>query len=131
VLLEDLIQHAQRPPAINHEILRDDLEPIDRRLLGENVVVMRHAQSDADAVIGHAVENIARHKRVAEGTARFRPSASGAGRSFELGWLRALAAALALATVLAFATLVAAAAIALAFATVLALAVVFARRCGG
>ena len=61
VLLEDLIEHFERTAAIDHEIFRDDLEPIDDRLLLQNVPVMRHAQADADAVVGEIVEWICRH----------------------------------------------------------------------
>jgi len=32
VLLENLIQDVQRPPAVNHEIFGDDFKPVDDRL---------------------------------------------------------------------------------------------------
>jgi hypothetical protein len=54
VLFKDLVEHFQRAPAVAHEIFRNDFKPIHRRLLGQNVVVMRHAQADADAVIGES-----------------------------------------------------------------------------
>ena len=62
VLLENLIEHLERPAAIDHEIFRDDLEPIDDRFLREDVPVMRNAQADADAVIGEIIEWIRRHR---------------------------------------------------------------------
>ena len=61
VLLENRIEHFERPAAIDHEIFRDDLEPIDHRFLRENVLVMRHAQADADSVFGEIIEGIGRH----------------------------------------------------------------------
>ena len=61
VLLENLVENLQRPPAVDHEIFGDDLEPVDDRLLRENVVVMRHAQADAHAVIRESVKSIRRH----------------------------------------------------------------------
>ena len=51
ILLENLVEHVQRPSAIDHKVFRDDFEPVDHRLLFENVVVMRNAQADAYAVI--------------------------------------------------------------------------------
>src|SRR4029077_5405170 len=63
VLLENLIEHFERTSAIYHEIFRDDLKPIDHRLVPENVPVMGHTQAEADAVLGKVVELIGRHKR--------------------------------------------------------------------
>ena len=51
VLLEDLVEHVERPAAVDHEVLRDDLEPVDHGLLSQDVLVVRHAQTDADAVV--------------------------------------------------------------------------------
>ncbi len=51
ILLENLVEHFERTSAINHEIFRDDLKPIDDRLLFQDVAVMRHAQADSDAVV--------------------------------------------------------------------------------
>jgi hypothetical protein len=61
VLFENLVEDLQRPPAVAHEIFGDDLEPVHRRLFGKDVVVMRHAQADADAVIGELVERVGGH----------------------------------------------------------------------
>ena len=41
VLLENLIEDAQRASAINHEIFGDDFEPIHHRLARKNVMVVR------------------------------------------------------------------------------------------
>lgn len=49
LLIEDPIQDLQRPSAINHEILRDDLEPINGRLFAENVALVRHPQTNSSA----------------------------------------------------------------------------------
>ena len=95
VLFEDLIQHLQRAPAVAHEIFRNDLKPVHRRLFGKNMVVMRHAQADADAVIGEIVKWVRGHESKMKGGTflRLRPPN-------ESGKLNALAAALALAGVL-------------------------------
>ena len=61
VLLEDRIEHFERAAAIDHEVFRDDLEPIDHRLLLEDVPVMRHAQADSDSVFGEAIERVCWH----------------------------------------------------------------------
>ena len=37
ILLQDLIEHFQRTPAIDHEILGNNLEPIHRRLFLERI----------------------------------------------------------------------------------------------
>ena len=61
VLLEDLIENMKRPPAIHHEILRDDLEPIHHGLPLEYVTVMRHPKSNANSVICKSVKLITGH----------------------------------------------------------------------
>jgi hypothetical protein len=43
VLVEDLIEDLEGAAAIDHVVFRDDLEPIDHRLLVENVVVVRNS----------------------------------------------------------------------------------------
>src|SRR5260221_13646081 len=58
VLLEDLIEHFERPAAVDHKILGNNLEPVDRRLLAEDVAIMRDAQTDPDSVIAESVERI-------------------------------------------------------------------------
>ena len=61
ILLQDLIQHVEGAAAVDHVVLGDDLEPIDDRLLLQNVLVVRNAETDADAVVGMTVEAIGRH----------------------------------------------------------------------
>ncbi len=72
VALEDLIERAQRGSAIHHEVFGNYFEPINDRLLLEDVAVMRNAQADADTVLRVAVEAIGRHKVVKESRARIR-----------------------------------------------------------
>ena len=62
VLFEQKVERLQRLPAIDHEILRDDLEPVDDRFLIEDVLVVWDAQPDADAVVGESVEWIGRQE---------------------------------------------------------------------
>ena len=61
VLFENRIQHLQRTAAIHHEGFRNDFEPRAIRLPRKNVTVMRHAQPEADAIIGVSVECVRRH----------------------------------------------------------------------
>ncbi len=63
ILLQNLVEHRQRPAAIDHVVLGDDLEPVDHRFSGEDVVVVRNAQSDADAVFRETVKAIGWHDR--------------------------------------------------------------------
>src|SRR5208282_4533222 len=58
VLFEDLIEDVQRPSAIDHEIFRNNLEPVDDRFASQNVIVMWSAQADADTVVGEAIKAI-------------------------------------------------------------------------
>src|SRR6202035_187362 len=61
VLLQNLIQDAQRPPAIDHEVLGDYFEPIHYRFARQNMVVMRCAQTNPDAVVRKIVKTICWH----------------------------------------------------------------------
>src|SRR5580704_5924214 len=61
VLFQNLVEDAQRAPAVNHEIFGYDFEPIHDGLTGKNVVVMRGAQTDPDSVVRVAVKAIGRH----------------------------------------------------------------------
>ena len=63
VLLENLVEHFERSAAIDHEIFRDDLEPIDDRFFFEDMPVMRHAQANPDAVVVEIVKRICRHDK--------------------------------------------------------------------
>src|SRR5271155_3881225 len=61
ILLQNLIEDAQRASAVNHEIFRYDFEPIHDGLARKNVMVMRRAQTDPNSVIRVAVKAIGRH----------------------------------------------------------------------
>jgi hypothetical protein len=74
ILFQDLIQHLQGTSAVAHEVFGNDLEPIDRRLFGQDVVVMRDAQPDADSVIGKAVKGVGGHEEEETGVARPEPA---------------------------------------------------------
>src|ERR1043166_7345075 len=73
VLLENRVEHIERPAAIDHEIFADDLEPVDDGLLAEDVTVMRDSQADPDAVIREIVEPIGWH----ESAVSVKPSRTG------------------------------------------------------
>ena len=60
ILLENLVEHFERTAAVDHEIFRDDLKPVDDRFFLQDVPVMRHAQADANAVFGEIVKWICR-----------------------------------------------------------------------
>ena len=62
ILFEDRVQHLERPAAVDHEILRYDLEPIDDRFFRQDMAVMWNAKADADPIIGEVVELICRHR---------------------------------------------------------------------
>jgi hypothetical protein len=134
VLLEDLIKDMQRASAVEHIVLRDDLEPADDRLLIQNVVVMRNAKADPDSEIFEHVKAVGRHWETGTSSCSERgPSpriAPGPETTKELLLLRHLgavggASTVALARVLAFAAVVAALAAALAFTGVLAFTSMF------
>jgi len=61
ILIENLIEDMHRPAAIDHEIFRNDFEPIDYRLAGEDVLVVRGTQTDPDAIFCESVETIGGH----------------------------------------------------------------------
>src|SRR3984957_9651918 len=61
VTFKDLVESRQRTTAIDHVIFRDDLEPVDRGLLLEDVGVMRNPQTDPDPVIREPVKSIGWH----------------------------------------------------------------------
>jgi hypothetical protein len=37
ILLEDSIERGERPAGVDHEVFRDDFEPVNHRLAGEDV----------------------------------------------------------------------------------------------
>src|SRR5262245_1141087 len=51
VVLQHALQVVKRLAAFDHEIFTDDFEEIDRRALTQDVPIVRHAQSHADAEI--------------------------------------------------------------------------------
>src|SRR5580704_284648 len=64
ILFQNLIEDAQRSSAVNHEIFRDDFEPIHDGLARKNMVVMGGTQADPDSVVRVAVKAIGRHLRL-------------------------------------------------------------------
>src|SRR5271167_242863 len=61
VTFKDLVESGQRTSAIDHVILRDDLEPVHYGFLLEDVGVMGNPQTDADPVIREPVKSIVWH----------------------------------------------------------------------
>src|SRR5439155_20152153 len=51
IAFQDLVQDLKRTAAFHHEVFRNDFKPVYDRPLLENMVVMRDAQPDPDAVI--------------------------------------------------------------------------------
>jgi hypothetical protein len=62
VLLENLVENFERPTSIAHEILGNDLKPIDDRLLFEDVAVMGYTQADTNTVFSEVVKLIGGHR---------------------------------------------------------------------
>src|SRR5207249_5609844 len=48
----DPVERAQRPAAGQHVVFADDLEPVDRRIAAQDLVVMLVAQAEAEAEEG-------------------------------------------------------------------------------
>src|SRR5580704_9940932 len=61
VAIENPVQGSEWTPAVHHEVLRNDLEPIHHRLPLEYMLVVRNAQADADTVFGESVKPICGH----------------------------------------------------------------------
>jgi hypothetical protein len=61
ILLENLVEDLERAATIDHVVFGDDLEPVDDGLFGEDVIVVRHAEADSDAVVREPVEAIGWH----------------------------------------------------------------------
>src|SRR5579862_7386730 len=129
VLIENLVEDLERTAAIDHVVFRDDLKPVDDRLPGQDVAIVRNAKADSDSVLSKAVKAICghegklRHVEVVGPAWCAGPEAKRKLRS-ELGRMLGAvgrAAALALAAVLAFAAIVASLAATLAFAIILTL----------
>jgi hypothetical protein len=84
ILLEDFVEHIKGAAGIDHEVLRNNLEPIDDRLLFEDMPVMRHAQADADAVVGLVIERIGGHwGKVRNSKSEKKQFAYGAGENWK------------------------------------------------
>src|ERR1700733_4695261 len=61
ITLKNEVKRCQRAPAVDHVILRDDLEPVHFGFLFEDVGVMGNPQTDADPVIREPVKSIGWH----------------------------------------------------------------------
>src|SRR5208282_4347487 len=68
ITFKNQVQRRQRAPAVDHVILRDDLEPVHHGFLGEDVGVMRNPQTDSDPVIREPVKSIGWHMFSEKGT---------------------------------------------------------------
>src|SRR5580698_6043904 len=64
VLIQNLIEHTQRSAPVDHVVLRDNLKPVDNRLLRKDVLVVRDAKPDANAVFGKSIKTICRHSGI-------------------------------------------------------------------
>src|ERR1700747_3650138 len=64
VPLQNFVEGLERPPAVYHEVFRNDLEPANHGLLFKDVLVMRNAQADAHSVSRVSVEFVRRHALV-------------------------------------------------------------------
>src|SRR5882724_11299042 len=117
VLIQDLIEDAQRTAAVDHEIFRNNLEPVDDRLTREDVIVVRRTQANANAVVRKSIKPISGQLIFSQSEFQKRSS----GRRFLFHRLSVSpAAALTLAGVLTLASVIGRLAAALTFAGVLA-----------
>src|SRR5271155_1299046 len=101
ITFKNEIERCHCAPAVDHVILRDDLEPVHYGFLREDVGVMRNPQTDADPVIREPVKSIGWHMLEKKGPAH---AGDGPREGLLLGWrLGAIggAGALSLAGVLA------------------------------
>src|SRR6202167_3651799 len=85
ITFKNEVQRCQRAPAVDHVILRDDLEPVHYGFLREDVGVMRNPQTDTDPVIREPVKSMGWHmfEEKGDGT-RWRQPPEG----LLLGWRR-------------------------------------------
>src|SRR5258708_40139066 len=58
VLIENPIENAEGPSAADHKIFRNDFKPVHHRFARQDMVVVRRAQPDADAVVRESIETI-------------------------------------------------------------------------
>src|SRR5271156_6149702 len=61
ITFKNEVERCQRAPAVDHVILRDDLEPVHYGLLLEDMGVMGNPQTDAGPVIREPVKSIGWH----------------------------------------------------------------------
>src|ERR1041384_160281 len=61
IALQNLVQYLEWAAAFHHEIFRDDFKPVNNWLLFKDVMVMRDAQANTDAVILESIETICGH----------------------------------------------------------------------
>jgi hypothetical protein len=64
VPVEDLVEHLQGSPAIDHIVLGDDLKPVDDGFLGKDVIVVGDAQAYPHAIIAKSIETIGWHYKL-------------------------------------------------------------------
>src|SRR6266568_4732523 len=58
ILLQDLIEDAQRTAAVDHEIFRKNLEPVHDRFSREDMMVVRGTQANSNAVVRESIKAI-------------------------------------------------------------------------
>jgi hypothetical protein len=61
VLFKNLIEDVQRPSTVDHEILGDDLKPVDNGFARKNMLVMWSAEPNSNPVICKPIKAISRH----------------------------------------------------------------------
>ena len=49
VLIQNGVEHSKWATTADHVVFRDDFKPINRRFLAQDMIVMRHPQSNAGA----------------------------------------------------------------------------------
>src|SRR5262249_1219342 len=61
ITFQNLIENMQGATAVDHVILRDNLEPAHHWFFRENVLVMRYAKAYPNSEVGETIERICRH----------------------------------------------------------------------
>src|ERR1700730_17846391 len=77
ITFENEVQRCQRAPAVDHVILRDDLEPVHYRPFLEDVGVMRNPQTETNPVFREPVKSIRWHILEKQGPSQERGSPPG------------------------------------------------------
>ena len=49
IVRADTFENLERPSALDHEVLRDDLEPVHRRMIVEDMRVVRATEPNTEA----------------------------------------------------------------------------------